>query len=48
MKGLKNGQGKGAGTKDGLRKNKNTGGCAKGGKGKGTGKGIGKGTGRKK
>ena len=48
MYGKKDGSGKGKGMPNGGRRNKNTGGCSKGGSGKGQGKGQGKGIGRKK
>lgn len=45
---LANGTGKGTGRVGGLRRNKNTGPCTKGGPGYGKGEGRGKGTGRAK
>jgi len=45
--GRKSGAGKGRGVKGGGRRNKNTGGCKRGGPGRGLGKGRGSGQGRK-
>ena len=45
--GTKKGAGGGKGMPDGGRRNKNTGGCSKGGPGGGKGGGRGKGSGRK-